>query len=96
MTVAADATIGSTEPRHARLSATHEFGLVVQLLLEPADEEERVVGRGADDEDEQDALRLAGERDDVVDGQLVDDEETPRPGPNTALSSTANGRIGLR
>ena len=27
MTVAAEATIGSTEPRHARLSATHEFGL---------------------------------------------------------------------
>ena len=26
MTVAADATIGSTEPRQARLSATHEFG----------------------------------------------------------------------
>ena len=26
MTVAADATIGSTEPRHARFRATHELG----------------------------------------------------------------------
>ena len=48
--------------------------LVVQLLLEPADEQQGVVGRGADDEDEQDALRLARQRDDVVEGQLVDDQ----------------------
>ncbi len=50
--------------------------LVVQLLLEPADEKEGVVGRGADDEDEQDALRLARQRDDVVEGELVDDQRS--------------------
>ena len=37
--------------------------VVVQLLLEPRDEEQGVVGRGADDEDRQDALALAAEAD---------------------------------
>ena len=46
--------------------------LVVQLLLEPADEQQGVVGRGTHDEDEQDALRLPRQRDHVVEGQLVD------------------------
>ncbi len=46
----------------------------MQGLLEAADEEQRVVGRGPHDEDEQDALRLPRQRDDVVDRELVDDQ----------------------
>ncbi len=63
-----DSSAPGTPQRHPRAR------LVVELLAEPADEQEGVVGRRTDHEDEQDALRLPGQGDDVVEGELVDDE----------------------
>jgi hypothetical protein len=50
----------------------------VQLLLEPRHEEQRVVGRCADDEDRQDALALSAQVDGAVLGQREDYERRER------------------
>ena len=78
MTVAALAAIGSIarapgDPHRLVLAL-----VVVQLLLVAGDEQQRVVGRGADDEDEQDALALPVQFQYAVLRQRIDDERGQR------------------
>ena len=65
MTVPPDAMIGSNAPRQAGVVASHRRAPVADRLAEARDVEQRVVGRGADHEDEEDALHLPVEHDDA-------------------------------
>ena len=95
MTVAAEA-----EDRRCGAPPGHDHrvepaGVVVQFLAVAADQQQRVVGAGADHQDRQDALALPVEGDDAVLGQEVDHQRGP-PSASAALNSGKNHSTGLR
>ena len=73
MTVPALAAIGSRQARQARVMAVQVDVDPGQLLPVPGHQQQAVVGGRADHQDEQDALALPVQGDDVVLGQQVDD-----------------------
>ena len=74
MTVRPDAPIAGAAPRHACIIASSRLFVVVQFLAVAADEQQRIVRPRAEHQNEQDALALPVERQDVVLRQLVDDQ----------------------
>ena len=73
MTVAPEATIGGNAPRERALHGHGPGVLAVQLLLEPADQQQGVVGAGTEHEHGEDALALPVDGEDPGLGDQVDD-----------------------
>ena len=96
MTVAPEAKIAGADSFQARIIASNRLRVVVQFLAVPRDQQQRVVGAGAEHEDRQDALALAVEGQHVVLGEEVDDQRrrgrAPAPRDNSGKNHSTGDR----